>query len=494
MNEGLASRDAGLVIFSANTDHGPWVQAEISTLFYERIKEGKLLIPVILGDGVSLPPLIKPLTRVNIEDVDRIADAIHHRRVKPPVSAASAVASHRVVLTLTQETEAIQVTVALDGAKRASCTHAALPRELIDLRDDFLSGFRHAALRSPVAVERRAKEASIAALGRAMAAFCLPARAAAVIGVVLDGGGQIPGASIELSIESEDPVLVSLPYESLRLPGSDRLLVDHRAVSMVRRPAQLVWALSDPLSGPLKILVAVGAPDEGKTANNVLDHERELQNILDAVEPAQRLESVEVRILEASDPDTIRDALTRDQYHVLYITGHGKPGALELDDEEGNAVDVTAADLLDALRRAQRPMPLVVLNSCHGAVDKQQTASLAETLLRGGVPAVLAMQTSVTDGYGTALAHAFFDHLSRSEGVLASRALAHARRELEGKRRKALARGDEGGLTLPEYATPTLFVAGIESPLVDFGRDRQPLRARPFTSSPGRSRSSARMI
>jgi hypothetical protein len=312
-----------------------------------------------------------------------------------------------VVLTVTRgATGDIRVSVALDGAVLASCAHATLPRDLVALRDDFLSGFRHATLRSPVAIERKAKEASIAALGRAMAGFCLPASAASTISTVLDGDGQIPGASIEVAIESKDPDLASLPYESLRLPGSDHLLVDHPAVTMIRRPAGLVWPLASPLPGPLKILVAVGAPDEGKTKNNVLDHERDLQNILDAVEPAQRDNNVEVRILEASDPATIGDALKRDPYHVLYITCHGKPGALKLDDEEGNAIEATGENLLESLRQSQRPAPLMFLNTCHGAVDKDQTASLAESLLRGGVPAVLAMQTSVSDRYGTALAHA----------------------------------------------------------------------------------------
>jgi hypothetical protein len=37
----------------------------------------------------------KPLARVKIEDVDRIVDAIHHRRVKPPLgTAARPAASH----------------------------------------------------------------------------------------------------------------------------------------------------------------------------------------------------------------------------------------------------------------------------------------------------------------------------------------------------------------------------------------------------------------
>lgn len=488
LNEGLAGRDVGLVIFSANTDQGRWVSREISTLFHERVEEGKVLIPVILGAGAKLPPLIKPLARVSIEDVDRIVDAIHHRRVKRPLgTAARPAASHAVVLTLARDaTGAIQIAVALDGSALASCAHAALPRELVELRDAFLSGFRHATLRSPLSIERTAKEASIAALGRAMAALCLPARAASAIGAVLDGDGQVPGASIEIAIEGDDPELVSLPYEALRVPGSDRLLVDHPAVTMVRRPAGLVWPLAGPLPGPLKILVAVGAPDEGKTASNVLDHERELQNILDAVEPAQRADNVEVRILEASDPATLRDALQRDQYHVLHVTCHGKPGALELDDEEGNAVEATANQLLDALRGSQRPAPLMFLNTCHGAADKDQTASLAESLLHGGVPAVLAMQTSVSDRYGTALARAFFEQLSHGEGILASRALAHARRALERQRHESLARGGDEALMLPEYATATLFVAGLEAPLVNFGLDKEPLHARSIYHLGGR--------
>jgi hypothetical protein len=247
------------VIFSANTDQGRWVPREISTLFYERVEEDRVLIPVILGDGARIPPLIKPLARVKIEDVDRIVDAIYHRRVKPPLgTAAHPAASHAVVLTVVRGATGdiqvtVQVTVALDGSVLASCAHPALPRDLVALRDEFLSGFRHATLRSPAAIERKAKEASIAALGRAMTAFCLPAPAASQIGAVLDHDGQIPGASIEVAINSADPDLASLPYESLRLPGSDRLLVDHPAVTMVRRPAGLVWPLAGPLPGPLKI-------------------------------------------------------------------------------------------------------------------------------------------------------------------------------------------------------------------------------------------------
>jgi hypothetical protein len=138
----------------------------------------------------------------------------------------------------------------------------------------------------------------------------------------------------------------------------------------------------------------VGAPDEEQTTAAVLDPERELQNILDAVEPAQRHENVQVRILEAGHPETIGDAIRSDAYHVLHISCHGLPGAMGLEDDDGRAVRATAEDLLKPTRRTGRPLPMVFLNSCHGGVHAGQTASLAEDLLRAGVPCVLAMPSS----------------------------------------------------------------------------------------------------
>jgi len=128
INDGLASRDAGLVVFSSNTDRGRWVGAEISTLFHERIEEGKVLIPVILGDGAWIPPLIKPLARVRIEDVDRIVDAIYHRR-PPLITAVRPPGSHTVTLAVTRgATGDVQISVALDGSLLATCTRSAPSR------------------------------------------------------------------------------------------------------------------------------------------------------------------------------------------------------------------------------------------------------------------------------------------------------------------------------------------------------------------------------
>ena len=170
----------------------------------------------------------------------------------------------------------------------------------------------------------------------------------------------------------------------------------------------------------------------------MLDHERELQNILDAMEVAQRHENVEVRILEVGHPQVIAAAIERDAYHVLHLSCHGGPGQLELEDEDGKAVPTTAKDLIEPIRRHGRPLPLVFLNACHGGVQREQTASFSESLLRAGVPYVVAMQTAVSDHYATELARSFYEHLARREPPLVSRALAEARKEVEQARLRAV--------------------------------------------------------
>jgi hypothetical protein len=130
---------------------------------------------------------------------------------------------------------------------------------------------------------------------------------------------------------------------------------------MMRRPFGLKGKAQPAFAGPLKILVAVAAPDEGLSSGAVLDQERELQNILDALEPARHLENCQVRILEVGHPEVIGNAIASDAYHALHLSCHGLPGALELEDEEGRALSATAAELLagsgEAARRCQERRP-----------------------------------------------------------------------------------------------------------------------------------------
>ena len=151
-------------------------------------------------------------------------------------------------------------------------------------------------------------EAEMAGLGRALGDFCLPGEAGEAIANL--AAGCDVGTVIEVCFEADDPELLGLPFEAMRLPD-DRLLATLPAVVTLRRPVGIAVKPHSQLAGPIKVLIAVGAPDEGHTGSAVLDHERELQNILDAVEVAQRHENVEVRILEVGHPKVIAAAIER---------------------------------------------------------------------------------------------------------------------------------------------------------------------------------------
>ncbi|MCY2966259.1 MAG: CHAT domain-containing protein, partial [Planctomycetota bacterium] len=483
INQGLETADAGLICFSEHTSDRNWVQAEVSFFTWARIEEGKLVIPVIIGDKPVIPALLRPVARRGIEEIDAIADALQNRRPGPPPGT---VALDRV------GTSGVKVAVTIGDARYAGAELAELPADLLRGRAEFLKGFRTGLRRSPAEGERAGLETELRQLGHALRKLCLPEDSADALTTLIDGAPV--GTLVEVLFQSDDPELLGLPFEALRL-ADDRLLATVANVVTFRTPATATASLggsaasakqpAESLAGPIKVLIAVGAPDEGQTASVVLDHERELQNILNAVETAQKSENFQVRILEVGHPEVIQTALRRDPYHVLHLSCHGGPGELELEDEEGRAVRTTAQELLAALVASGRPVPLIFLNSCHGGVAADTTASFSVDLLRRGVPAVVAMQTSVSDHYATQLAEAFYGQLANHEPPLASRALAAAREQVEQARHKAIQLGASLAETQPEYATAALYLAGTEQPVADLARNRQPLTRPPVYAVSG---------
>ena len=482
INSGLDQAAAGLVVFSEHTDESFWVRAEVSYLIYAKIAEQKPLIPVSIDENAKVPPLLRPYLRRDILEVDAIADAILNRKqaAKPSVKSANWGRVEQVLIALTRQDNRIHTSVTIGGHLQATATHDAIPNAITAALETFRHGFRHSALRSPAEAEHKSAESQLKTLGHALADFCLPGDSAAALASLVDGCPV--GTNVEVAIEASGADLLALPFEAIRLPNG-QLLSTRPAVSMLRRPAGIALhhATSLILPGPLKILVAVAAPDEGKSKGSVLDQERELQNIMDAVDLARRHDNVEVRVLEVGHPNVIRDALKADAYHVLHISCHGLPGTLEMETEDGEAIRVTAGQLLEPLRAAGRPLPMIFLSSCHGGAQHQTTTvSFAEELLRGGIPSVLAMQTSVTDAYAIDLAAEFYKNLANREVLLPSQALADAR--------KAVEKAHEASKNQPppEYATASLFIGGaVERPIADFAATPQPLQQRPVYQMTG---------
>jgi tetratricopeptide (TPR) repeat protein len=269
------------------------------------------------------------------------------------------------------------------------------------------------------------------------------------------------GTTVDVVIQADGPTL-GLPYELLRLPDG-RLLATLPGVRMRRRLKNVNRAATAPLPGPLKLLVAVAAPEETRTLNPPLDVEAEMQAILDAVGGVGGRSDAQVTILEVGGLREISEALKDDQYHVLHLSAHGSASGVELEDEDGNPVGVETAAFVAQLRAGGKPLPLLVLSSCAGGAGGSD--ALAATLIRHGGDRVLAMQTSVTDQYATQLARQFYNALADDAEAPVAGALAEARRRVEEDR---LAAQRSGGTVLPpEYGVATLLSADNDPPLQD---------------------------
>ena len=343
INRGLDEAGAGIIVFSQHSRESRWVEGESNYLTYARIQENKILIPVLAHADACVPPLLRPLARRAIHETKAIADALLHRTAgPPPVRKPELGRVERVRISIARDTAGVQVHVEFGNQQYATSHLPALPSACgtaIRLSQGLPNRRPESA-----AAERLALENTLAELGRELRSLCLPETSSEALSGLL--AARPVGTTVEICFEANDPELLALPFEALRLPDN-RLLATVPGVVTMRRPAGIQTMQIERLAGPLKILAAVGAPDEEYTSAVVLDPERELQNILDAVEPAQRLENVEVRILEVGHPKLIGDAIRRDAYHVLHLSCHGLPGQLELEDEDGRAVRVTAQQLLD---------------------------------------------------------------------------------------------------------------------------------------------------
>jgi tetratricopeptide (TPR) repeat protein len=475
INAGLEECDVGLLFFSNKTHVGGlWYAAEQDSLTQAVIEEGKRVIPVMIDADAPIPPLLRPRARRGIEEFDAIADAIRGVTRKPLLGKPITEGARRsFVIQLSQPATGRMVLVArLDEREIGHIDEAPVPRAFAVNLARFLHGHFGSTFRGPREdAALQSLEQALERLGEELGAALF----AAPIGPALEHAlnALAVGDQLDLVFETAHPLFLGLPFEAARLPGG-RLPALVPGVVVTRRVPVPTQKSGATLPGPLKILVAVGAPDEGRTSSIPLDHERELRDLLDAIEPAAQHGNAQVRILEVGHPDEIRRALAEDAYHVLHLSCHGSPGHIELEDEDGGAVAASAADLVATLRQAGRPLPLVFLSSCHGGSPAGEAAGFAQALVQAGVPQVLAMQTRVSDRYAIELAAAFYRELNTPERPLASRALAQARLTLETARRGKLAMAPA-----PEYATAALYCAGPEQPLLDRRLDQVPLRRPP---------------
>lgn len=248
------------------------------------------------------------------------------------------------------------------------------------------------------------------------------------------------------------PDLDAVPWEYLYDTGLGRFITLSQETPVVR----LLDALERPpvvsVDAPLRVLVMISSPSDMPAL--AVDREEQLLRATtgDLVKSGQ----VELTVLEDATLGGLQRALL-DDFHVFHFIGHGgfdaqaQEGVLVLERADGTAHRVSGARLGTLLHDA-RLLQLAVLNACEGARTSGSDAfsGVAQALVRQGLPAVVAMQTEISDRAALVFSHEFYYFLTRGLGIDAAMCEV----------RKAMAVSDEAS----EWGTAVLLRSGTEQP------------------------------
>jgi tetratricopeptide (TPR) repeat protein len=273
---------------------------------------------------------------------------------------------------------------------------------------------------------------------------------------------QNKGLRVKLHVKP--PELSSLPWEFVYDPQRSYLGLSSRT-PLVRYPDVPHPIERLTVTPPLRVLGMVASP-QGLPQLDV-GHEKRL--VEEALRGLQAKRLVELTWLEGQTWRDLQRVMRRGPWHIFHFIGHGgfdpetEEGAIALSDEEGRKHLLGASDLA-LLLDDHYFLRLVFLNSCEGARGSPRDAfsSTAATLVRAGIPAVVAMQYEITDGAAIEFSRSFYDAVADRLPIDA--AVAEARTAV--KMGSAL-----------EWGTPVLYMRSEDGLIFDMlpkGRDTEP--------------------
>jgi len=273
---------------------------------------------------------------------------------------------------------------------------------------------------------------------------------------------------LRLKLRIHPPKLALLPWEFLYDPDSGEYLCFSSNTPLVRyvdlrRPVEQL-----PVTPPLKILGMVASP----TDLPQLDVEKEKGHVEEALEILREKGLVELTWLEEQTWSALLEAMWGGPWHIFHFVGHGDfdrnsgEGRVAFSDEADRQI-VLPARKLARLLDDHPDLRLAFLNSCEGAKggEGDPFSGTAATLVRRGVPAVVAMQYEITDKAAIEFSRAFYHAVASNLPVDAAVAAA----------RTAVSMYD----TL-EWGTPVLYMRSPDGCLFDIkkagGEEDAPLR------------------
>ena len=222
--------------------------------------------------------------------------------------------------------------------------------------------------------------------------------------------------------------LQGVPWELLYCADTHGFLNLDRQTPVVRSLDALQPAVAAPLGTPLRVLLVMANP-AGTSPLNLPEERAAVERAL------RRIGSVELSVLEHATCRSLRHRLREESFHIVHFMGHGSfdeasnEGNLLLETSEG-LIDSIPGEVLATLLKKRTGPALVVLNACKTAKSSEQGqatpfAGVAAALVGKGIPAVLAMQTSVRDNAAIILTEELYERLAAGDPMEA--ALSEAR-------------------------------------------------------------------
>ncbi len=273
-----------------------------------------------------------------------------------------------------------------------------------------LAAFRTRIDRALRGHERRPSAAEFSRFGQELFRF-------GVKGEVLRLFGRLPASDVRLQVLCDHPALSALPWEYLQepgqLPGPSRERSVVRIVPTIGREAPAPRKLGD----TVRVLFASADPFDQEPVSWP-----EVKASIERTFALRMPGRFSIEAIDGASAADLLEAVRTREFDVFHFSGHGEVvdgvGHLLLRDRKSHrSVRLKATDLATLL--AHRNLRLAILSACETAFGDFRTefSVTAATLVKAGIPAVVANQLPVPDATVALFAGALYDHLLQTGDI-----------------------------------------------------------------------------
>lgn len=272
------------------------------------------------------------------------------------------------------------------------------------------------------------------------------------------------GLRFRLRFDDEAAPVAQLPWEALYYAPLDRFFALSAYTPLTRFLEMPEQVEPLPLEPPLRMLVMVSSPGD----LDQLDVDMEWSVINDALDHLEDAGYVSVERMDTATLSALQEKLSEGTYHIFHYIGHGgfdentQTGEVIFETEDEHARPVSGSEL-GTMLHDHRSLRLVMLNACVSGKGSHvsQFRGVAQRLVQQGLPAVVAMQSSVSDLAAIALSSRLYAALA--SGFPVDAALAEGRKAV-------FALGDN-----IEWANPVLYLRAADARVFDVALDKAEL-------------------